>query len=365
MARRSHPSATAHLAWLHPGAGASGLGTGALGTATLMLSRGFPASGWIEVLAFGLLWVALFLSVGALIIYGYRLISHRHVVWREINDPQLAPLFATLPGGLVVTAAGFAQLTEPLSSPLPPVLIGALGAVGVLLSVVVAGGFVVAMVLHGSGVIKTVTGVWFVPGTVMMLCVILLISLNSQAEWIMSSRAVTVFAGAALGVGFGMTAVSGGMLAIRLIDGGPLSDDQQPTSLIALSPLSIGAVALIALIRQLVPGGSSGGVWIAADLVATMIWGFASFWAVICIIVLVPVLRRRLTVSPSWWAFVFPVAAFAEATLRLGQVWESPAVTWLGIVVWAAEVCIWMLVIVAWSRNGIGARRAGLEAAGG
>lgn len=345
-------SSGAGLAWLHPGWAASGLGTGALGTATLMLARSFPSADWLEVFAFALLCVALLLSVGSVILYGYRLGRHRRALLADLNDPQVAPLFATLPGGLVVTAAGMAQLTEPLGSPVPMQAVGVIGAIGLMLSVVVAAAFVISMMASGSGVIGSVTGVWFIPGTVMMLGVILLVSLGGQLGWMApAAHEANVLGGAGLGIGFGLTAVSGGMLAIRLIDRGTLPVNEQPSLLIVLSPLSIGAVAAIALIRQLLPAGEGQAVWVVVDVGATMLWGFALFWAAICVVVLVPVLRRGLAFTPSWWAFVFPIAAFAEATLRIGQVWPSRAVTWLGVGVWAVEVCIWLVVITGLSRD--------------
>lgn len=340
------------LAWLHPGWAASGLGTGALGTATLMLARSFPGADWVEVFAFGLLCVALLLSVGAVVLYGYRFVRHRRALLADLNDPQLAPLFATLPGGLVVTAAGIAQLTTPLASPLPLAAVGVMGAIGLALSILVAAAFVIAMMAAGSGVVGSVTGVWFIPGTVVMLGVILLVSLSGPLGWMApSTHEAGVLGGAGLGIGFGLTAVAGGMLAIRLIDRGTLPVSQQPSLFIVLSPLSIGAVATIMLIRQLVPADGGRAVWVVADLGATMLWGFALFWAAICVVVLVPVLRRGLAFSPSWWAFVFPVAAFAEATLRIGQVWPSLAVTWLGVAIWGVEVCIWAVVIMGLLRD--------------
>lgn len=345
------------LAWLHPGWAASGLGTGALATATLMLSGSFPDSAWIEVLAFGLLCVALLLSVGAVILFGARLAMHRQALMQDLNDPIVAALFATIPGGLVITAAGLAQLRGRLRSPLPLEVVGVIGAIGFALSIIVAAAFVSAMSACPTSVVGSVTGVWFIPGTVMMGGVILLVSLSDQLGWSASSaEGVNVLAGAALGIGLGMTAVAGGMLAIRLLDCGRLSPEYQPSLLIVLSPLSMGSIALILLIRRLVPGSEGAAVWIVTDLAATMLWGFALFWGAICVLGLRWMLRTGIPFSPSWWAFVFPLAAFAEATLRLGQVWPSRTLTWLGAAAWAAEMLIWSVVIVKFTRETLAGR---------
>jgi tellurite resistance protein TehA-like permease len=88
---------------------------------------------------------------------------------------------------------------------------------------------------------------------------------------------------------------------------------------------------------------------VLAALVAIFLWTMAAFC--LCIAVLSVLAQCRvfggtgaLRMSLPYWSMVFPNTGFVIATVRIGQVLQSPAILWVGSGLTIAQVAVWLCV---------------------
>ncbi|KAF7165030.1 hypothetical protein CNMCM5623_009382 [Aspergillus felis] len=153
-------------------------------------------------------------------------------------------------------------------------------------------------------------------------------------------------------------------------DGLPKASDR-PEMFIAVGPWSFTALALIGMAEAAVTqfparyiisyadASSSQQVSVTtgdialvlAALVASFLWTMAAFC--LCIAVISNLAQCRvfggtgaLGMSPPYWSMVFPNTGFVIATIRIGQVLQSPAILWVGSGLTIAQVAVWLCVSV-------------------
>jgi C4-dicarboxylate transporter/malic acid transport protein len=151
-------------------------------------------------------------------------------------------------------------------------------------------------------------------------------------------------------------------------DGLPNASDR-PEMFIAVGPWSFTALALIGMAEAAVKqfpeqyiisyadtstsqqvSITTGDIaLVLAALVAIFLWTMAAFC--LCIAVLSVLAQCRvfggtgaLRMSLPYWSMVFPNTGFVIATVRIGQVLQSPAILWVGSGLTIAQVAVWLCV---------------------
>jgi C4-dicarboxylate transporter/malic acid transport protein len=151
-------------------------------------------------------------------------------------------------------------------------------------------------------------------------------------------------------------------------DGLPKASDR-PEMFIAVGPWSFTALALIGMAEAAVKqfpeqyiisyadasasqqvSVTTGDIaLVLAALVAIFLWTMAAFC--LCIAVLSVLAQCRvfggtgaLGMSLPYWSMVFPNTGFVIATIRIGQVLQSPAILWVGSGLTIAQVAVWLCV---------------------
>lgn len=125
-----------------------------------------------------------------------------------------------------------------------------------------------------------------------------------------------------------------------------------PTVWIGIAPTAILAIIAVKLVKPLTRYyQASEGVIQVLDLVAkataVSLWGFAFFWLILAIVlILVHRQRAPLPFAMSWWAFTFPSGVFVVATGAVYQALKVPFFQGVGLVALAGFLVIW--VVVSW-----------------
>ncbi|MBX3609023.1 MAG: SLAC1 anion channel family protein [Hydrogenophaga sp.] len=131
-----------------------------------------------------------------------------------------------------------------------------------------------------------------------------------------------LWSAAQLGIGLFFWPIVVALVLARRIAHSPLPDRLLPAWVILLAPPSV--IALAGMQLQLPPA------------MGVMLWGVAAFSA-LWLLPLVPRMRSQAFGLP-WWAFSFPLAAFATLTGRLAErAPDAPVLQWLA----------WLLLAVA------------------
>jgi tellurite resistance protein TehA-like permease len=338
-------AATAIVASLHPGQ--IGVLTGfANATSTILLIG--------SVIAFVFLVVRDFLIRGL----GRNLAG-------KLRSPSTGPAYATIPGAINVLAVAVIRVwPATLSSSAGWWLVVTMAGVGTVLGVCLTVVFFVAAFEHEQFQAEDISGIWFIPETVVLLGSFLFAELAPTGPAV-AERGLAVLAVALLGAGallFGVTAV---IFVNRLVLHAGVHRTGAPAMWIMISPLAVTSVAL-----QSVAGGDPmlGGSWTPAVAeVATFgagaLWGFALWWIAAATVVTRHAGRAALTRTAADWGFVFPSAAMVIATLALGRRWQSGLVETIGLALGVLLALVWVAVLTG---TVLGLRRApGTKAPGG
>lgn len=120
-----------------------------------------------------------------------------------------------------------------------------------------------------------------------------------------------------------------------------------PTWIIWLAPAGAGGLGVLASMRMLQVFSDQNlnlVVEIMGIFGASLLWGFGIWWLIFSLAQIIPQ-RKVLHFHLGSWGFSFPLAALLALTLELSRVWDTLAVTYLGIVGWVAVLAVWLWLI--------------------
>lgn len=341
------------LTW-HPGWLGVVLGTGGAAVASLSDPVGSTdLDTWIGTV---LTAIAVVLLPVLAIPYLLRVRRHRHAVAADLAHPGVGALFGTLPASLLIVGLALAMLAVQGHLPAAATAWAAL----VLLLAGVAGALLVGVEFFSRVVAAEQTppaamsGAWFIPIVVLVLVPSVVARLALlQPSW--ATTGAVLAAGAAWGAGVMLFLVLAPILAWRLVTAPAPPVHMAATWWIWLAPAGaggLGAIALSRLTARVVAGPVADVLPVAGLLLASVLWGFGTWWAIFAGRVLSRATRdnRGLPFHVGTWGFVFPTAAMAALTVELGRSWDVPLVSVIGSVWWVASVLVWVRVAVqTWS----------------
>jgi C4-dicarboxylate transporter/malic acid transport protein len=331
------------LTW-HPGWLGVVLGTGGVAIASLLDPLRFTAiDGVVGAILTG---AAVVLLVVLGVPYALRARRHRHAVLADLTHPGVGATFGTLPASMLIVAVALAQMG--VLGWLPSTiawLVLALLVAGTVGALVVGVEFFSRVSLATEVPAQALTGSWFIPIVVLVLTPSAMARLVAlEPTWATST---TVALAAALwGAGIVLFLLLAPVLGWRLITSPPPPPVQAASWWIWLAPAGAGGLGSLALARLVgrVVGESMVSVLpVVALLVATVLWGFGSWWALFAARVVGSTSRHGggLPFSVGSWGFAFPTAAMAALTLELGRIWDSSFFAIVGAAWWVAALAIW------------------------
>ena len=338
------------------------MGTGAVAAVAAMNPGGLAAlEGISQALGIALLALTIAIFV-ALAVRDFAFRGMGRTLTSRLRSPITGAAYASIPGTLNVMAVASVQLWPTLTASIAgwwvvAILAGTGTALGLWLTVE----FFVSAFEHPGVDARDISGVWFIPETVVILGALLFSELarNGPAA---AAHGLTVLAFALLGAGGLLFAFTATMFINRLVLHAHDPRGAVPAVWIMISPLAVTSLALQSVARDatLVGGRWTGAVLEMSAVLAAMLWGFALWWMAAASVITRHSGRAALTGTAADWAFVFPTAAMVIATLSLGRFWNSVVVEILGSAFSVALLVIWAVVATLSARV---LRRRGTSAA--
>jgi C4-dicarboxylate transporter/malic acid transport protein len=339
---------------LHPGWFASVMGTAAVGMASYA-NPGDQAAARSTAHAVGVLLVVLAAALALVLAGAYltRWVRYPGPAMADLRHPVFGAMYATVPGGLLVLAVAVNAVSPSLPIPASTAVatVTVLAILGALLGLVLSLTFAFTL-FTGQTPAPMINGGWFIPPVVTIIIPVALAALVPHTAPA-TARLLVALGYAFFGMGLLLFLLVISLLHDRLVlhplPPAPLA----PTLWIALGPVGVAALALLTLSNAAtgVLGAQAAAVHTISLLAATALWGFGAWWLATATILLVRYLRAgRLPYGPGWWAFTFPLAAYTLATLSLARAWDTPALTWTAVTLFAALVGVWTTVVVATAR---------------
>ena len=296
----------------------------------------------------GIVLAVLAYALAAVLLAAYliRWIRHREAAVADLRNPVVGALYGTVPGGLLVLAVMTSVIgPSVLPEHVVTLAVAVLTVVGGILAAAISVTFAYVL-FTGETPHVLVNGGWFIPPVVTIIIPLALAALIPQLDG-GNARLLLVLGYAFYGLGFLLFLFMMGLLHDRLIlhtmPGAPLA----PSLWIALGPVGVGVLALLALAHVAAPMLPTGGaaVVVISQLAATGLWGFGVWWLAVAVALLVRYLRTGpLPFGLGWWAFTFPLGAFTVATLTIARVWDTAALEVFGAALYTGLVAFWILV---------------------
>ncbi len=324
------------------------MGTGATATVASLHPGRIPAlATFADVTAQVLLLGSIVAFVGLFGRFIVRGLGRR--VSSGLRSPRTGAAYATIPGAVNVLAIASVNVwTGSMGSSVGWWVLVVMAGVGTLSGLWLTVVFFVNAFEHEKVTVEDISGIWFIPETVVLLGSLLfgLLAVIGPAA---AQRSLGVISVGLLGAGgllFGVTAV---IFVNRLVLHAGLHRTGTASMWIMLSPLAVTSLALqsVAGGDLMLAGSSPQGVTEAATFAGGVLWGFALWWLAAAIVVTRHAGRGALTRTSSDWGFVFPSAAMVIATLTLARRWESALVETLGLLLGAALALVWVGVLAA------------------
>ncbi len=278
----------------------------------------------------------------------------------RMRSPVSGAAHATIPGSLNVVAVAALVLWPAVTSTVAGwVTVAALAGIGTSLALWLTLEFFVSAFEHPGVEARDISGVWFIPETVVLLGA-LLISDLARAGPVQLQRSLTVVAFALLGAGALLFLFTAMMFVNRLVLHAHDRATGAPAVWIMISPLSVTGLALQSVARDASLLGSawSDALYEIAGFVSAMLWGFALWWIAVVAVLTRHAGRAAFTRTAADWAFVFPMAAMVIATLTLGRYWDSALVEGIAVVLALLLLAFWSAVVAGSVRLLAGERRA-------
>lgn len=263
----------------------------------------------------------------------------------------------------MVLAVGVATVGPSLGAPdAVKTTVAVLATIGIVLAFTVSVGF--AYLLFAAPQIgpQTANGAWFIPPVVNIVAPLALAPLVSKVG--PGDATTLVVAGYAfLGMGLLLFLLVASLIYDRLVFHPLPAAPLAPPLWIGLGPVGVAVLGLLRLAQVGAPiwGSAATAFATMSSIGATIVWGFGLWWLAAAILLLVGYLRAgRLPYSVGWWAFTFPLGAYAAATLALARAWQSDVLEGFAVALFVGLAVFWVVVSlgtlravrsgVAWAR---------------
>ncbi len=299
--------------------------------------------------SFGVLMVAVsaILAIALGVPYLVRWLRHPQAAIADLRNPVAGALYGTFPGGVLVLAVGVATVGPSLGAPdAVTATIAVLAVIGIALAFSIS--VVFAYLLFATPQIgpQTANGAWFIPPVVNIVVPLALAPLVSHVG--LGDATTLVVAGYAfLGMGMLLFVLVASLIYDRLVFHPLPAAPLAPSLWIGLGPVGVGVLGLLRLAQVGAPiwGAGAAAVSTLSSIGATIIWGFGLWWLAAAILLLAGYLRAgRLPYSVGWWAFTFPLGAYAAATLALARAWQSSFLEGFAAVLFVSLAVFWVVV---------------------
>jgi C4-dicarboxylate transporter/malic acid transport protein len=193
---------------------------------------------------------------------------------------------------------------------------------------------------------RTANGGWFIPPVVPIIVPMVLVPLAPRVG-AADLGLLLVASYAFWGMGLLLFVLVASLLYDRLVFHPLPAAPLAPSLWIGLGPIGVGGLALLRLGQAGAPmwGDAAPAIQAVSLIGASALWGFGLWWLAAAAVLLGTYLRRgRLPYGLGWWAFTFPLGAYAASTLALARGWHTGALEVLAVILFLGLVGFWVVV---------------------
>lgn len=326
-----------------------------MGTSALPLALSYSASPFaIGVAKVGFV-LSLLMAIVIFFPWFLRFFLYREEVKKDFNHPVAVNFFPTMPIALILLSLNFLKFNEFLFSKELSyhiaLILWTIGTVGIYLF-----GFLIVphIFKHKEIVIAHANYGWYIPPVSKLLIPVAGFELLTIYPSISDLICLVNFM--SLGAGFFLFLFVGNAVYHRNIFHELPAPRLAPTFFIGMVPTSIIAIDLYKLMMAVNHGAL---IWFEQKTVSTLAiigiltnWGFAFWWFVLSLIILLHYIKNiQLPYALSWWAFTFPLGALTIASGIVSQVTGCMVCKIIYLFALAVFVIKWTVVAIKTVQN--------------
>jgi len=330
----------------HPAWYASVMGTGGLANAVHLFLGKIP---FFEGIAQVLLWFNMALFVILIFPWFARWIWYFDELAEDLKHAMLGNFFATMPVGMLVLGANLYLIGPGMS--FSPDFINTASLVLFVFSLVLILFFTI-VVMYNAYVredlsIDHINFSWFI--TPVANIVVPILGGPLAAHYLSfdptTAMTITIIDMVFYGIGFMLFIYVGAVVFDRLINHKLPHAQVSPTFWIILGPIGMGVVSLFGIATSLQSLGLLADVG-SLKVLGTILWGFG-FWAFLqTVVVTIRYFKGEVPFSMTWWAYIFPFAAYTLSTFMVSNFLKSQIVYWYGVGLLILLALMWLIVLI-------------------
>ena len=290
------------------------MGTGGLANLIYLLSSNLA---YLKPIALILFWFNIILFLVIIVPWLLRWFMHFKDLLSDLRHPMMSNFFVTMPAAAVVLGTNFFIIgKEYFAGGFLDGLGLVMWIVGAILTLAISV-FVMFNIFSQDNIdVEHVNFSWFIPPVVGAL-------LPMLGKWLVSAYLITNTGLAQTinlldlvyyGISITLFVILAGVVLNRFVFNKLPKDGLLPTFWIILGPVGLGSAALL----DLADSAKALNLIDSVDtlkLVAIIFWGFGLWALLLTFAITFFYLRRgRIPFTLSWWAFIFPLAAYALAS---------------------------------------------------
>jgi C4-dicarboxylate transporter/malic acid transport protein len=322
------------------------MGTG--GLANLLYGLSAKLS-FFKPVAQTLFWLNIFVFVLLMLPWLLRWFMHFKPLTQDLRHPMMSNFFVTMPAAAVVLGTNLFVIGKDF---LGDGLINGLGlilwVVGGVLTLAFSVFVMFNMFFSESIDPEHVNFSWFIPpvvGAVLPLLGKLLVNvyLFDHAEL---AKAINLVDLVFYGIAITLFIILAGVILNRFIFNKMPRETLLPTFWVILGPVGLGSLALMDLadtakVLNLVNSVDT------LKIAAIIFWGFG-LWAILLTIAITFYYLRRgkIPFTLGWWAFIFPLAAYALASYSIYNYTKIELVYWYTLALAALLSFLWVVTMI-------------------
>jgi len=315
----------------NPAVFASVMGTGAVGLAAYRY-----ASYWapLKDLGIALTYFNAALYLVLLVPWLLRWLIHREAALADLRHPSKGHFYGTSGAATVVLAAQFLVTLHNLT------VAWYLWLWGLVLTLIFAFWMSYEVFIAGEVDLRHLSPAWYIPPVALVILPFGAVFMKTTSGYVSQFLVMVNYLG--WGAGFFLYLVLYAIVTLRFIRHELMPPQMAPLIWMNLGPIGASITALFALIKNsTIPIPEEPFI-----VFAFFIWGLGFWWLVMATALTLHYVRRMsLPYSGSWWAFIFPLGAFTNATLDIGEVFKLPLMKHFGFLLLWPLLTMWVYTL--------------------
>lgn len=307
---------------------ASVMGTGAVAIASYKYSSYWSL---LKEVGIALTYLNVVLYIALLVPWILRWILYRKDALEDLRHPSKGHFYGTSGAATIVLAAQFLAVLHNQT------VAWYLWLWGLVLTFIFAFWMSYEVFIAGEVDLRHLSPAWYIPPVALVILPFGAAFTRTTTGY--TQEFVTIVNYLGWGAGFFLYLVLYAVVTLRFIRHELMPPQMAPLIWMNLGPIGASITALFALVNNSSIATSKDPLFIFAFF----LWGLGFWWLIMAVALTLHYIRNMsLPYSLSWWAFIFPLGAFTNATMDLGSVFGLELMRLFGY-------CLLWLLLALWS----------------